>query len=41
VLSSSFYVSNGDDAATLAAEMIPTSWTTAVMQMLEDAAIQA
>jgi kumamolisin len=40
VLSSSFYVSNGDDAATLAAEGIPTSWVTAVTQMLEDAAIQ-
>jgi kumamolisin len=40
VLSSSFYVSNGDDAATLLAEGIPTSWITAVTQMLEDAAIQ-
>jgi kumamolisin len=40
VLSSSFYVSNGDDAAALAAQLIPTSWITAVTQMLEDAAIQ-
>jgi kumamolisin len=40
VLSSSWYVSNGDDAATLAAEMIPTSWITAVSQAFEDAAIQ-
>ena len=40
VLSSSFYVSNGDDAATLLAEMIPSSWITAVTQAFEDAAIQ-
>jgi kumamolisin len=40
VLSSSFYVSNGDDAATLVAEGIPLSWVIAVTQMLEDAAIQ-
>ena len=40
VLSSSFYVSNGDDAATLAAEGIPLSWVTAVTQAFEDAAIQ-
>jgi len=40
VLSSSFYVSNGDDAATLAAEHIPSSWVTAVSQAFEDAAIQ-
>jgi kumamolisin len=40
VLSSSFYVSNGDDAATLLAEGIPLSWVIAVTQMLEDAAIQ-
>jgi kumamolisin len=40
VLSSSFYVSNGDDAATLAAEHIPSSWVTAVTQAFEDAAIQ-
>ena len=39
-LSSSFYVSNGDDAATLLAEGIPTSWITAVTQVFEDAAIQ-
>ncbi len=40
VLTSSFYVSNGDDAATLLAEGISPSWITAVTQMLEDAAIQ-
>lgn len=40
VLSSSFYVSNGDDAATLLAEGIPASWITAVSQMFEDAAVQ-
>ncbi len=40
VLSSSFYVANGDDAATLAAEGVSTSWLTAVTQAFEDAAIQ-
>ena len=40
VLSSSFYVSDGDDAATLLLEGVPTSWITAVSQMFEDAAIQ-
>ena len=40
VLSSSFYVSNGDDAAALAAASISISWIIAVTQMLEDAAIQ-
>lgn len=40
VLSSSFYVSNGDDAATLLASGISSSWLTAVSQMFEDAAIQ-
>jgi hypothetical protein len=40
VLSSSFFVSRGDDAATLAAEGIPTTWLTAVTQAFEDAAIQ-
>jgi kumamolisin len=40
VLSSSFFVSRGDDAATLAAEGIPTMWLTAVTQAFEDAAIQ-
>jgi kumamolisin len=40
VLSSSFYVSNGDDAATLVAEHIPSNWITAVSQAFEDAAIQ-
>ncbi len=40
MLSSSFYVSNGDDAATLAAEGIPSTWLTAVTQAFEDAAIQ-
>jgi kumamolisin len=40
VLSSSFFVSRGDDAATLAAEGISSSWITAVTQWFEDAAIQ-
>ena len=40
VLSSSFYISNGDDAATLLAEGVPTSFITAVTQVFEDAAIQ-
>lgn len=40
VLSSSFYVSNGDDAATLNAEGISPAWVTAVTQAFEDAAIQ-
>jgi kumamolisin len=41
VLSSSFYVSNGDDAPTLLAEGISSAWITAVTQAFEDAAIQA
>ena len=40
VLSSSFYVSNGDDAATLLASGVSSSWLTAVSQAFEDAAIQ-
>jgi kumamolisin len=40
VLSSSFYVSDGDDTATLLLEGVPTSWVTAVTQAFEDAAIQ-
>ena len=40
VLTSSFYVSDGDDAATLAAEGVPNAWVTAVTQAFEDAAIQ-
>jgi hypothetical protein len=40
VLSSSFYVANGDDSATLAAESVSTSWLTAVTQAFQDAAIQ-
>jgi kumamolisin len=40
VLTTSFYVSNGDDAATLLASGISPSWITAVTQMLQDAAIQ-
>ncbi len=40
VLSSSFYVANGDDAATLLAEGVSNSWLTAVTQAFEDAAIQ-
>jgi kumamolisin len=40
VLSSSFYVANGDDDATLANEGISTSWLTAVSMAFQDAAIQ-
>ena len=40
VLSSSFYVTNGDDSATLAAEGISQSWLTAASQAFQDAAIQ-
>ena len=40
VLSSSFYVSNGDDQATLTSEGITTSWLTAVHQAFQDAAIR-
>jgi kumamolisin len=40
VLTSSFYVSNGDDAATLLAEGISIGWLTAASAALEDAAIQ-
>jgi kumamolisin len=40
VMSSSFYVSNGDDAITLANEGISQSWITAVTAALQDAAIQ-
>lgn len=40
VLSSSFYVSDGDDATTLMREGITTSWLTAVTQAFQDAAIQ-
>jgi kumamolisin len=40
VLSSSFYVSNGDDAATLQAEGISTAWLTAVTAAFQDAALQ-
>jgi kumamolisin len=40
VLSSSFYVSNGDDLATLQAEGISTSWLTAVSAAFQDAAMQ-
>ena len=40
VLSSSFYVSNGDDAPTLLAEGVSIGWLTAVSQAFEDAAIQ-
>lgn len=41
VLSSSFYVSNGDDASTLLAEGISIGWLTAVSAAFEDAAIQS
>jgi kumamolisin len=40
VLSSSFYVSNGDDAGTLVSEGISTSWLQTVTQAFQDAAIQ-
>ena len=40
VLSSSFYVSDGDDAATLTAESISASWVTALSMAFQDAAIQ-
>ncbi len=40
VLTTSFYVSNGDDPAALLASGVSTSWVTAVTQMLQDAAIQ-
>lgn len=40
VLSSSFYVSNGDDAETLTNEGISSSWLTAASQAFQDAAIQ-
>jgi kumamolisin len=40
VLSSSFYVSNGDDAGTLASEHISESWLDAVTQAFNDAALQ-
>jgi kumamolisin len=40
VLSSSFYVSNGDDLATLSAEGITVSWLNAVTASFQDAAIQ-
>ena len=40
VLTTSFYVSNGDDAAALLASGVSISWVTAVTQMLQDAAIQ-
>ena len=40
MLSSSFYVSNGDDAATLLAAGSARGWLTAVDQTFEDAAIQ-
>jgi hypothetical protein len=40
VVSSSFYVSDGDDADTLSSEGVSTSWLTAVSQAFQDAAIQ-
>jgi kumamolisin len=40
VLSSSFYVSDGDDAPTLLAEGVSIGWLTAVSAAFEDAAIQ-
>jgi kumamolisin len=41
VLSSSFYVSNGDDAVTLNSEGVSTSWLNAVTAGFQDAAIRA
>jgi len=40
VLSSSWYISNGDDATTLAAEGVSTSFINAVSAALQDAALQ-
>jgi kumamolisin len=40
VLSTSFYVSNGDDAAELAADGITVAWVNAVSAALQDMAIQ-
>ena len=40
VLSSSFYVCDGDDAATLALEGITSSWLTALTMAFQDAAAQ-
>ncbi len=40
VLSSSFYVSNGDDSTELASEGVTTSWLTAANMSFQDAAIQ-
>jgi kumamolisin len=40
VISTSFYMSNGDDAATLADEGISLSWVQSVDMSLQDAAIQ-
>jgi kumamolisin len=40
VLSSSFYVSNGDDSPTLEAEGVSESWVNAVHAALQDAALQ-
>jgi len=40
VVSSSFYVSNGDDSGTLSSEGVSTAWLTAVSQAFQDAAIQ-
>ena len=40
VLSSSFYVANGDDPRTLARDGVSSSWLTAVSMSFQDAAIQ-
>ena len=40
VLSSSFYVANGDDSPTLATDGVSSSWLTAASMAFQDAAIQ-
>ena len=40
VLSSSFYVANGDDSSTLALDGVSSSWLTAASMSFQDAAIQ-
>lgn len=40
VVSSSFYVANGDDSGTLSSDGVSTAWLNAVTQAFQDAAIQ-